>query len=869
MDPSVAALFHPVHGLSRGFEERLQTGVGGRALPSEILADILAEPPDPACVARGHPTESVIAYFRLNDFDLRGYAEDFKTHLFTALVFPVEELVDVIPWKAWVPLSEGWMPPCGSPEGCVRACRSVCTRVSLLSGAIEIATKAGAPPGIINKLYMHVDAMMPLLCRSRQYHAALTQKKRRRGRRRKSATGDGGDGGDGGDDDFDFDDIECDGDWLKAQCKRTPADLEWAFTADALPDMSQFLLLATRYNHGKSDSNKTLMQMDFPHLDEANIDIMTDLTKIFYKLLPHRCNNRQIDGLLAGLCAKHPEFVGCLCKIIVASLLGIYEKSATKMPIEGRVTIYTVFHTTMTQREVEAVFVEHNRYTLLAIFKEFFRNTCEDSLDFMPTLHETYNWPVYDAYVTRACESVRERTIHHLMHAEMPPRSLSAMIRPIDKKLVDLHNAYRKTQRCNLLDYNLWEIIRIFDHVNQQAYEAVHADDIPDGREYELANPNPELPPRQYATMKQAIAAWPWDAMIRMDWLVYFGVSAEDIAAMWGAVFSNEPALEALIGTLSKEATAVFYNFFKLSKRHRDYHELPGDAYMYYRHACVVHDYYGVNYGEPIPRVIGTVPICMNCGDKKCQPLFRKRVNNKHTKGVYVVRYTEEAVAVCAKKPLRGDWRIIHHKNKKRLAEQEQAAMGAAESAAAHGPVVPVAGPSRATFTDKSIMIMTPTTQQKKTAKHISRQHMLHNCAETVIDTMVILRRVATFMDGIYTGCFKCLHSVQLNDVMCPYQGMDILCVEHAVQAYEAEKPEMSCDIPSCTRKIKTLAESRELTVYDDMDDDDPAAHRIRTIRMCKVCSNVRWIRNTRHIPPLKTINRGIHEKWNGPIAHR
>lgn len=169
LDSYVADFFCVIRLLPSEFEERLN---GINNAPPVTLAEYQAITSDAWKIKFGHPTESLLHFFRseyriptniLSTLSPPAWRNKFFVGLFRVLIDGMEECADM---DTVVPHSSSpieWQSPCERPGGCHALCRGLCNRVNTLQVAATIA-KHNAAWKILNHVYAHIDSHMPFMC---------------------------------------------------------------------------------------------------------------------------------------------------------------------------------------------------------------------------------------------------------------------------------------------------------------------------------------------------------------------------------------------------------------------------------------------------------------------------------------------------------------------------------------------------------------------------------------------------------------------------------------------------------------------------------------------------------------------------------
>jgi len=807
LHPSVSMFFLSNHNLPRDFEERRKKGT----IDPSLLA---LEPRSDWVIEFGHPTESIMHYFHnwaqvdygyLKYLDCKEYVKArcashnllnaFRHDLATVLVKPVSACTDMrIP-----PDVNTWIPPCGNPDGCSPMCHAVLARLGVLELCAKMAKEDrelldGHPHvrRVTNHIYAHIDSHMPLLCalsHDRSDMAEIAELNR--------------------------DEAPCSAHNMGYILDIAEPDLMFAYTAENVPDLSSLVPLAVAFNKTPT-SNKRFAQVKLPNLTPYNVWIVLLLTNMMYKSLPHRCNNRDFYSLVKNACEKDTSMRELVLKIVIAAVLGVYEKAACKMPTALRCVMYRFFYTAVPIMELINALNKHNNVTLLYMGKEFCREICERQPGIMRALGELYEWDIYDKYTTRICSVIRDSIWKTLENPVKPLETFSDLFQGIDPVVQRIHEEYRRSQKENNVNYDIYSILKVCVDLDYRRYSA-EGEIVLAGQEHLVENPNPEIPPAQFELMKELIETFPPDQYVSMDWLLAFGVPFEYIRRMKIAVFSKTPDLHRTLLSLPRDVYAIFYNFFVTYRECLEYREYQCDVHMYYAHMRALHDYHHIREGMPIPKVAGTIQVCPNCGDFKCVSFSESRAKNKNSKGSGVIMLTGDGTTVCAKTRKAADWREVHRQN----AQLENP--GAELVVTEHRPIHQSKG-----------------TRERKDAKLIAVQHMLTKCRSTPTKTLRVLGQIVMYRRSSYVGCFKCIGWLKLENAI--YKGDMILCPSCFNKLENAVQETLHCEITMCRKRIKDQSDGVQVYVYDDLP-EDPKDRGFRMMQLCSYHGMFQWIR--------------------------
>jgi hypothetical protein len=653
---------------------------------------------------------------------------------------------------------------------------------------------------IVNHIYVHIDSHMPLFVSLRGY-------------------------------------TECSDALYRRLLAIDRPEIEKAFTAEHIPDISALLPMGVTYNHTQM-SNKREAKRKFPTLNDDNLAIVIEIIHMINKLLGHRCHIRAMHTLWDNSCETNRSMCEFVLKIIIASLLGVYSWSK-KLGVNQRARVYELFARPVPYESLKKMFNEGNTTTLLYIAKEHFFEMASRLPGFLAGL-PAYNWDVYRQYVVMIGNVIREN-IENNMQAGLS--DLDSMLTGVEERISDMHVEYRPHQHSNSLNYNMRALLNMFHDINFKNYP-VDPDTVRPGFEYLAPDPNQQMSDDETGyrkeTMRLCIRSFllPWNRKqhVPMDWLVCFGLSVSSIRKLQSAVFGGPPRLESALLDLRRrdsEGYAIFYTFCLLVKSEMDYYECTGDFGMYTAHMKSLREFHGIQEGDIVPEVSGSVLVCNNCGDIKRPSFFQHKFKNKNNNNGKCM-LLGDGTAVCARRPKIADWRIRYRE------EFDEAA------------------PSKMT---ERITNPTAETVTRKFAKYVSRQIMLHRCNNQPLRLVNALGRVAV-VDGIpHLACFSCLHVCPVEDLK--YIGEHIICdscnTSVAIHTVNEDSRCLYCN-------NKTIsANRRSFLLYDD---DAPIGQQtFKIMHICNLHHPLQWI-YTYNIYKKSVVWQGIDQKWDTKNAN-
>ena len=789
----------------------------------EIVTYFLDEIPHDRWQERyGHPTISLIHFFKRPDilFPPNTFKSSIDTTyyvrmLFTVLLCPLTRCLHVDQF-VFPHLYEQWMCPNWRRHSHNYKCESLMSTLEAVISVLQLAivvTRINNNSRAEKLAFAHLDAFMPLInglgsysCKNHMF-------------------------------------IKC--------LQRYPVNLEWSMTEECVPDISPLITLSvvSHRMHGPTNDKK-IVDCKMRVLNKAEIDLVNILIKIIYKGMPNRCHNRDLWNFMRAAVGfdtkkrprknaaatappktKHPnenasESNMCMMlfflNIIVASLLGVYEFSKSKMTsVWNRAKVYRmliIIRELQMNDEVElrrsmkticeGLFVSDNKLVLLSIFREYVSFLIEKTPGIFEAFKKVYNWKEHMNHVTMMSKIIRvdsEKTIGMLGNAYYGVGGVgwfSQVLSGIDYKLPALYESSRNCQKEKTLNYNINAIVKLCENMNLMKYN--NADNGGKlGKEFELQNPHPQLDKELAQTMSEVIATFSKNMLIPMDWLICFGVPKSDLIYLRTAVFQKSTQLMAYLGnmyTKRPEIYKIIYNFFKLSQKHKEYKEYNAPARMYMAH-CVALNHYHEVLGH-IPPVLGKMQICPKCGDIKKPSFFRALKKNKNGGGLAIVRVCLDGRMVCGRKPKNASWvskrnNLITHKRhgddddevevdeeedddedeEEEEEEQEEGYFDDGEEDEEEEPEEDDEDndePEDSEMQDNKSEIIFATkkhvpasnhstyTTDRKNAKHVATQHVLNECQEAQTITINTLGKIAVWKQDEWIGCMRCVKPIPL-----------------------------------------------------------------------------------------------------------
>jgi len=912
-DPVLALFLGTSHQLHDDFEECLfnvradinetlpadaSAARRGMAVLSHFLDNVAY---DEATVRFGSSTLSIIHFFKRSDlmyppriFGDLADVHDFTVALYKVLIFTLDECPG-LPRYADAPGQ--WACPCGGGPACGALCRGLRARLSILQVAAMVA-RMNNEDGVLGHVYRHIDAHSPVLC-------ALDAAARRVWERREGP---------------DAAVALCGDASVRALLDKHPVSLDAALTLESLPDVSPLLLLAMAYNSPSNGiSAKKIFQGKFPHMAPENIARVQKLASLIFKGLPIRCYNRQLWNTIRRCCVAENskrgvlmdrDFVSFFFKLVMASALGVYRGAEKLDDVAARMRIYSALYAAVPVAVVLEILTVDNKLALLYVMREFLLEMIARSSGILEALARTHNWDVYVRNIDVITGMVRAQMRNNVV---MTPRTDPSpwrwaldLFHGVDGRIQALHNHSRGTQSEKTVNCDVYLTMKALRNFSLGTYvERMEECGEFVGREYLLTSPSPQLPEAKMALLRKLVQTFPKTHWVPLDWLVCFGVRPFDIANIEAALFHKMSTLLGQMARIREEdpdGYAVLYNFFVACRDHRKYREFMADATMYTQHAMLLHKHHGVPVDGHIPEVLFCLEVCPACNDFKRASFFPPSRRQKSTAGNNNNRVTSDNIVVCGRRHKAPDWRALLSADRARARE----AAGAKRTRADYESGVEDGGDGEdnedgddeeaeqmrqysAFFEGRhdndfnplqdmyaevgdndydddllvpnikgSVRVPSLKVQRRKFARLVDTQHTLRkcHCQETLrINTrgrFAVYNRVAFF------SCTQC--GIVIPMYLGINYGVDKLCTTCYAAAALKPPPRPVCEAACNSRNLR-MGEPRRFLVYDDTD-DDPAAHRLRTMTLCAHHGSLAWLNEFRGVPTATYVFRGLRERW-------
>ena len=900
LDPATRLFFGTSPKLRNDFEECLfaiREDIASRhpGADADTLDDHLVEhfvenvEYDPDAVLRGEPTVALIHFFKAEDISyptahIRGIDDVhlFVYALYRTLLCPVERCGTVRHYRG---VYGEWQCPCGG-NACETLCRSLKARLSVLQVTAQIAHMNNR--GIIlNHVYAHIDAHSRLLC---AINARISEIRDPREIR-----------------------MMCTDARLAPLLAANPISLEWAFTAESVPDTSLALPMAMVYNlPANGASNKKLFQCKFPTTPAENIERMEKLHKLIYKGLPTRCYNRQLWNAIRRCCVTQNtklrtakidhEFIVFFFKIIVAAVLGVYTTAQKLDDINSRVLVYSAIHSNIPIASVLDVPTLFNKLALLYITREYLCEMISRAPGVIEALRQAYNWDINISFISQIMATVRMQVRANLAKVtRYAPMGHWARVvfTGVDIRVQAPHNRSRCTQREKTVGYDVYAIVKNMLDMNLKKHVvAMESQGKYLGREFLMEPPHPVLTKAREDAMRRVIQTFAKTAYVPLEWLVCFGAKWVDVCAVQSALFGKMAHLMKILRTMKETdppSYALFFNFFVLCKEHRDYREYFCDAYMYMRHAAVLHQVHKVPVGGHIPQVLGKILVCPSCKDVKRMSFFAPIKRN--TDGTGIIRIDGEGEIVCGRKHKAAGWRELlkaasgGEKEKKDGDEEEEEGededdeaipdadgedMGIfAQYFSGHldynfNPLLDIKMDVDAENaldddddflpdTKTNIKVPSERVRRRKVARHIALQHTLRKCHSQKLHVIRAMGRIAVYQRTVYILCTRCLRPLPLLQALDA--GLDKICIECHQKEREVAISKIRCEAGACQNKVLAPADVCKITAYDDSS-ANPDEHCLRQVTLCRAHASFQWVRTTDTVLCTSYLFPGLTAGW-------
>lgn len=623
-------------------------------------------------------------------------------------------------------------------------------------------------------------------------------------------------------------------------------------TAMRMPDVSVLMPLVALDARSKAD-----ILRKYPGADDETISIVSDILDILFKLMPFRCVNREFYSMLRNKCrTASPLVCEFIAKVLAAAWLGVYPSSTQKAPLDVRVAVYRLLHRGFTRQTLASFFTPETSVVSMYMFKEYFCYVCENNIPSFYTALSKYNWDAYGVYVRRVTNTDVRGSVSlpfALFFGRPGPTTVSAA----DAK----HDEYRRYQSCSTVDYDLDQILDVFDNVCFSVYPHSRCIYGP-GNEHLMGDPRLLLPPNRLGLMRSCIS------VIRSPrpdfaWLACFGADADAVREMRRAVFLKRPNMERFLLALFRRdpvSFCVIHSFFYLFYQHAGFTVFPGDTHMIIAQTRALADHFGLKDKERLPDCAGCVYACDNCGDVKMQTFYKRPPRAAYSTSAAVAAAAaaaaSEAAASSAKKRGGGGHRSAML-NKPPRTKSQSSGYGKTRMMM-DGTVVCARERRRPVWLDVHVFehgfapeaanlskqrgaltIGKPEALHRKNVKHIATQKMISRCISTPQRHINAIGCIPVFRGIAYVGCYGCMRIIQLQKAECV--GRDLLCSMCVTHVRSKIKwHEDACALCGQTKKWRM----RQFCLYDDLAEaeGEGGVGALRDVNICASHNPMQWV---------------------------
>jgi hypothetical protein len=517
-------------------------------------------------------------------------------------------------------------------------------------------------------------------------------------------------------------------------------------TESSMPNLVPLLKFAFRYNNGEI-SNARMIKQAFPFCEKPDLEVLERMTHLLYKSIPEKCFGRQLNNLLKTCCNKSPYLVDLVGRVILASLLGVYETAHVKPRAATIVHLYRVFYRGITVVELAEIFALENAFVMLFIFREFFHFTVHLSPAATSCITEMHDWEQLCVKGAQVCDEMRAHVDTIFAdNVRGEGVTLAGIIGELQRACVGLK--LKSATMCQLfnkpstLGNDVTAISRVLMDFNLVTYRARHADDARivgitqhtcmqwSGREYLLPDPVPRIEdPVVRGLMKQIIDLCPDDRHLPTHWLVLFGMSQEAADALRVRAYGSADKFTQLLHTLTPHEHALVQTFYELASARTLYAERPSFLHVYLKKMTSMVAFFRLRPEDKFPIVAAATLGCPNCLEVKSQVFHTKHIHGHAGATAGKVVLTREGERMCARRPTRTSWQAIFEA---RHARQPRG------------------------LKERRAPVTTERSRFRKIAKIIAKQHMLRRCGQTEMLPLSAVNGSFVFARTESDACTSC-----------------------------------------------------------------------------------------------------------------
>ena len=565
-------------------------------------------------------------------------------------------------------------------------------------------------------------------------------------------------------------------------------NLSHVFHEGNLPDVLHYIMQCSFFSDNRSKDNP--------------------IVHLLSKSLPQRCTIRNLREIVSNYCRKYDEVYEFVFGCLKCSLLGLYETSVGRPPLDVRVRLIRKFQTISKGAILQWMMRDHQQL-LFYIIKEFLVFGVRQ----IPSLHDEvkqrYYWDKFEDCVRVAMNSVRTCVANE--GDIMDFVGVEEQLTCINKQQVS--NLYRPTRHP-------------FCHVVAMECEKLDDANCVDYIEKELPSEHKEL-------MYSMSIRTECTEEIPFEWLNFFHVSKRTITSIKRiqdtyTLEGSKGNLKSMLTSLNRyefEAVRAFSEVFDRKLNIRLY-TLPADVYI--RQTIALRRKHKIPDGVELPKEIGETLLCLQCKQFKSFVISRDdngKMSNLYAFGHSKVLVDDETMKMyCGKRCDKVD-------AKKRQYNPSEYS-------------------SFMNISDDIIEEANVHRNQKRAAKEKRKGLKNKQCANTELSKVNMLGVLLQFYNNLYVICPMCANFTQLTSQYFTKDGFYCgCCIQHG-RLYT----DVSCEWCQAVRGNETWV---PLKVKDDTDGE----RRERSIYLCQTCHKP-WIRNAGTQLKLSTIFKGLGEKW-------
>ena len=800
-----------------------------------------------------------------------------------------------------------WTPPCGKRHGCeTRSCRRMCVVFSIL---LYVAEKLCKHHKFVSYIYIHIDSFINTLLSIEQQHLDVNEA---------FAT-------------------TCDETIYAKAFEKTAPDVTSAYTVNDVPNITAWIPLLMSFNHEPAHNKKTT-KIAYPRASESTVNRIISILNIVNKALPHRYVKRKFYRLLRfecfgvnegstttkrkstaasneedneeggededdeeeeeeeeeeevyvenikfneATCKAHEKTLDFFVKILVASLLGLYEWSFPKMVIDVRMLLYRFFNGSVSRSEIYNMMNMSNTMFLFYVVKDYIVHICKDeSLELEIALSRICKFDTFVVSTKAVMQIGRSHIISVMEGGEREVRCLRDMFGSVDSVISSEHvpeKTHIQDQSC-LLMYNTEKILGILKAHNYMLYS--NDDSLKQEWNFESSATtsaeavHPTIAKGALEAMRALIKCYPVFSFVPIDILVFFGLDPSRVHLFKNIVFERKTVLDRFLETktYSMFEYALFYNFINECNEANLVNVQDGDVVMFYNQYMAFSNHYRVRDGEDIPAVLGAMLVCKTCRDIKDCSFFKPNDSAIQSRGNGKIAITGDGIPMCAYKKKTAAAASANNNNDEEYWTDSSSSSEFDESSSSSsdedtensfGYNANKISVDYMIKTKKSIHT-TPNILKRKKAKSVDVSANIRKCHDSRLTTIDVIGKYVMFDSVTYICCYVCLRIIPL--IYAFHIGDLVVCKScrcHVVMLQEdtSGSIETSNFCGYCNKYIPPPNSSSNEKFYILIDDTLPHK-KIMNVPFCnKIHGHLKWIEN--HCIVYKSlVIKGISEKWD------